>query len=207
MKSGYNRKGCFMKDLSDKQMIVFEYIRKVIGERGVSPSVREIGQAVGLRSTSSVQYNLDILEKAGYIIRDPNLKRTIRLTGSASRVEHIPLLGTVTAGMPILATQYIEEYIPIADMNASGQLFALHVSGDSMINAHILDGDLVVIEQSPVAENGDIVVALLEDEATVKRFYKEKGHFRLQPENEKYEPIIVDEVILLGKVKMVIRNL
>lgn len=195
-----------MEQLSEKQMAVFTYIKKVLAERGVAPSVREIGSAVGLRSTSSVQYNLDILEKAGYIVRDPNLKRTIRLTGSAGHVAHVPLLGTVTAGQPILATQYIEEYIPVPGKEGADRLFALHVKGDSMINAHIMDGDLVIVEQCPVAENGDIVVALIEDEATVKRFYKENGHFRLQPENDKYAPIIVKELALLGKVKTVIRN-
>lgn len=195
-----------MEYLTEKQREVFEYIKRIIGERGVAPSVREIGQAVGLRSTSSVQYNLNALENAGYIVRDPNLKRTIRLTGAAGHVTHVPLLGTVTAGMPILATQCIEEYIPVSGAKNGAELFALHVKGDSMINAHIVDGDIVVVERSPVAENGEIVVALLQDEATVKRYYKEKGHFRLQPENEKYDPIIVDELIILGKVKMVIRN-
>lgn len=195
-----------MEYLNEKQREVFDYIKKVIGERGIAPSVREIGHAVGLRSTSSVQYNLNALEDAGYIIRDPNLKRTIRLTGAAGHVSHVPLLGTVTAGVPILATQCIEEYIPIAGVKHDEDLFALHVKGDSMINAHILDGDIVVVEKCPVAENGEIVVALIHDEATVKRFYKENGHFRLQPENDKYEPIIVDELALLGKVKTVIRN-
>lgn len=195
-----------MEYLTEKQREVFEYIKRIIGERGVAPSVREIGQAVGLRSTSSVQYNLNALENAGYIVRDPNLKRTIRLTGAAGHVTHVPLLGTVTAGVPILATQCIEEYIPVSGAKNGAELFALHVKGDSMINAHIVDGDIVVVERSPVAENGEIVVALLQDEATVKRYYKEKGHFRLQPENEKYDPIIVDELIILGKVKMVIRN-
>lgn len=195
-----------MEYLNEKQREVFDYIKKVIGERGIAPSVREIGHAVGLRSTSSVQYNLNALEDAGYIIRDPNLKRTIRLTGAAGHVSHVPLLGTVTAGVPILATQCIEEYIPIAGVKHDEDLFALHVKGDSMINAHILDGDIVVVEKCPVAENGEIVVALIHDEATVKRYYKENGHFRLQPENDKYEPIIVDELALLGKVKTVIRN-
>lgn len=195
-----------MEYLNEKQREVFDYIKKVIGERGIAPSVREIGHAVGLRSTSSVQYNLNALEDAGYIIRDPNLKRTIRLTGAAGHVSHVPLLGTVTAGVPILATQCIEEYIPIAGVKHDEDLFALHVKGDSMINAHILDGDIVVVEKCPVAENGEIVVALIHDEATVKRFYKENGHFRLQPENDKYEPILVDELALLGKVKTVIRN-
>lgn len=194
-----------MENINKTQQAVFEYIKEVISERGVAPSVREIGDAVGLRSTSTVQYNLNALEKAGYIERDPNLKRTIRIAGAGLKTVPVPLVGTVTAGVPILATEQIEEYIPVA-MKRSGNFFALHVRGDSMINAHIIDGDIVIVEQTPVASNGEIVVALIEDEATVKRFYKEKGHFRLQPENDNYEPIIVDELALLGKVVSVIRN-
>lgn len=194
-----------MDKLSEKQNAIFQYIREIISERGVAPSVREIGEAVGLRSTSSVQYNLNILENAGYIKRDANLKRTIRICGSAENVNMIPLVGTVTAGVPILATQQIEDYIALSCVKGK-DLFALHVKGDSMIDAGILDGDIVVIEQTPVADNGDIVVALIDDEATVKRFYKEDGHFRLQPENDKYEPIIVENCAVLGKVKTLVRS-
>lgn len=194
-----------MEKLSEKQSEIFEYIKDIISQRGIAPSVREIGAAVGLRSTSSVQYNLDALESAGYIKRDANLKRTIRICGSSEAVNHIPLLGTVTAGMPILATQQIEDYIALSGVSGSN-LFALHVKGDSMINAGIFDGDIVVIEQTPTAENGEIVVALIDDEATVKRFYKENGHFRLQPENDKYDPIIVEECAILGRVKTLVRS-
>lgn len=194
-----------MEKLNDKQKEIFEYIKEIISQRGIAPSVREIGSAVGLSSTSSVQYNLNALEEAGYITRESNLKRTIRICGSAATVNHIPLLGTVTAGVPILATQQIEDYIALSGVSGAN-LFALHVMGDSMINAGIFDGDIVVVEQTPVAENGDIVVALINDEATVKRFYKENGQFRLQPENDKYEPIIVDECAVLGKVKTLIRS-
>ncbi|HIY33498.1 MAG TPA: transcriptional repressor LexA [Candidatus Eubacterium faecigallinarum] len=194
-----------MEKLNDKQKEIFEYIKEIISQRGIAPSVREIGSAVGLSSTSSVQYNLNALEEAGYITRESNLKRTIRICGSAATVNHIPLLGTVTAGVPILATQQIEDYIALSGVSGAN-LFALHVKGDSMINAGIFDGDIVVVEQTPVAENGDIVVALINDEATVKRFYKENGQFRLQPENDKYEPIIVDECAVLGKVKTLIRS-
>ena len=169
-----------MNSLNAKQKMMFNFIKDTIDERGIAPSVREIGAAVGLKSTSSVQYNLNALENAGYIVRDANLKRTIRIS-SQDNARHIPLVGTVTAGKPIL-------------------------KGDSMINAAILDGDIIVVNRTPVAQNGDIVVALIDDEATVKRFYKENGHFRLQPENESYEPIIVDELTVLGKVEMVIRN-
>ncbi|MDE6384573.1 MAG: transcriptional repressor LexA [Eubacterium sp.] len=194
-----------MEIINETQKKGFEYIKKVISERGLAPSVREIGAAVGLKSTSTVQYNLNALEMAGYIERDANLKRTIRIAGVGLKTVPVPLLGTVTAGKPILATEQIEEYIPVA-MRKTGNYFALHVRGDSMINAHILDGDIVIVEQTPVAENGEIVVALIEDEATVKRFYKEKDHFRLQPENDNYEPIIVENLALLGKVVTVIRN-
>lgn len=194
-----------MERINEKQKAIFEYIKEVISERGVAPSVREIGDAVNLNSTSSVQYNLNKLEDAGYIKRDPNLKRTIRICASAKNVAHIPVLGTVTAGVPILATQQIEDYVAISGVSGDN-LFALHVRGDSMYNAGIYDGDIVVVEQTPVAENGEIVVALIGDEATVKRFYKENGHFRLQPENDKYEPIVVDECVILGKVKTLIRS-
>lgn len=194
-----------MDRINETQQAVLNFIREVISQRGVAPSVREIGEAVGLRSTSTVQYNLNALEKAGYIERDPNLKRTIRLAGGSSKATPVPLLGTVTAGLPILAQEQIEEYIPVA-LGKGGDYFALHVRGSSMINAHIIDGDIIIVEKTPVAENGDIVVALVGDEATVKRFYKEKGHFRLQPENDDFEPIIVDELALLGRVVTVIRN-
>lgn len=195
-----------MEKINKTQQAVFNYIKDIINERGVAPSVREIGQAVGLRSTSTVQYNLDALERAGYITRDPQLKRTIRLTGGGSQAFSVPLLGTVTAGQPILATQMIEEYIPVPINGSGKELFALRVRGDSMINAGILDGDIVVVDKTPTAQNGDIIVALMDDEATVKRFFKENGHFRLQPENDNYEPIIVNELSVLGKVAMVIRR-
>lgn len=194
-----------MDGLNKTQKKMFEYIKSVIAERGIAPSVREIGAAVGLKSTSTVQYNLNALEKEGFIERDPNLKRTIRIAGVNLKTVPVPLVGTVTAGKPILANEMIEEYIPVA-MRKSGNYFALHVKGDSMINAHILDGDIVIVEQTPVADNGEIVVALIDEEATVKRFFKENGHFRLQPENDEYAPIIVEELAILGKVTTVIRN-
>lgn len=194
-----------MQEISEKQKQIFNFIKDRIASYGTAPSVREIGSAVGLKSTSSVQYNLNALEDAGYIKRDANLKRTIRIAGSAESVNHIPLVGTVTAGVPILATQQIEDYIAVSGVTGNN-LFALHIKGDSMVNAGIYDGDIVIVEQCPVADNGEIVVALIDEEATVKRFYKEKGHFRLQPENEKYEPIIVEECTILGRVKTLIRN-
>ena len=195
-----------MERLTKTQQKVFDYIKEIIDERGLAPSVREICAAVGLKSTSTVQYNLNALENLGYIERDSQLKRTIRICKNGIRPTHVPLIGTVTAGVPILAAQSVEDYIPVPIDQRGRSLFALRVKGDSMINAAILDGDIVIVEQTPVAENGDIVVALIEDEATVKRFYKEKGHFRLQPENDSYEPIIVKELAVLGKVISLIRN-
>ena len=161
-----------MKDISKTQKRIYEYLLER-SQDGVPPSVREIGAAVGLSSTSSVQANLDALEQAGYIQRDPLKKRTIRILGREDNVvTNVPIVGTVTAGAPILAFEQIEGS---------------------------------VAEKTPVARNGEIVVAMIEDEATVKTFYKENGHFRLQPENDTYEPIIVNEVSILGKVVAVIR--
>lgn len=190
----------FLKPISQTQKKIYEFLLEK-SKDGVTPSVREIGAAVGLRSTSSVQANLDALEAAGYIQRPPMLKRSIRIVGQSDNIAHVPLLGTVTAGMPILAVEQIEGYLPYSGFDAVGkELFALHVRGESMINAGILDGDIVIVEKTPDAKNGEIVVALLEDEATVKTFYKEDGHFRLQPQNDTFEPIICTEVIILGKV-------
>lgn len=195
-----------MEKLTSTQKRIFDYIKETVDKRGLAPSVREIAAAVGLKSTSTVQYHLDALEKKGYIERDPNLKRTIRVSKNGIRATHVPLVGTVTAGMPILAVESIEDYIPVPIEKRGRNLFALRIKGDSMINAGILDGDIVIVEQTPVAQNGEIVVALIGDEATVKRFYKENGHFRLQPENDSYEPIIVDELSILGRVISLLRN-
>lgn len=196
-----------MKEINSTQKKIYEFLAER-SQNGVPPSVREICAAVGLKSTSSVQANLIALEKAGYIERDPMLKRSIRVLGpAADDTTKVPLLGTVTAGMPILAVEQIEGYVSYSGtVSKDKSLFALRVRGESMINAGIFDGDIVIIEKTPVAENGEIVVALIEDEATVKRFYKENGHFRLQPENDTMSPIIVDEVAVLGKVKSLIRN-
>ncbi len=189
-----------MKPITPIQQRIYEFLLERAKDN-MTPSVREIGAAVGLRSTSSVQANLDALEAAGYIQRPPMLKRCIRIVGQAENVTHVPVLGTVTAGAPILAVEEIEGYLPFSMQGAQDkELFALKIKGESMIRAGILDGDIVIVERTPAARNGDIVVALIGDEATVKTFYKENGHFRLQPENETYEPIIVNEVIILGKV-------
>ena len=174
-----------MNTINKTQKKIYEYLMERC-RSGIPPSVREIGAAVGLKSTSSVQANLDALEEAGFIERDPMLKRSIRVLGEAENVTNVPLLGTVTAGAPILAVEQIESYLPYSGRGAKDKtLFALRVRGDSMVNAGILSGDIVIVEKTPAAQNGEIVVAMIEDEATVKRFYKEKGHFRLQPENDR----------------------
>ncbi len=195
-----------MKKINAKQQQCLDFIREYLDERGVAPTVREIETAMDYHSPSSAQYMLNNLEKAGYIERDPLMKRTLRIKGYDTKAYHVPLVGTVTAGQPILAVESIEDYIPLPVKNKGKDMFALKVKGDSMINAGILDGDTVIVEQTPVAANGEIVVALIGDEATVKRFYKENGHFRLQPENDAYEPIIAAEVSVLGKVNMVVRK-
>jgi repressor LexA len=195
-----------MNPISDTQRKIYDFLLERSQTTGVPPSVREIGAAVGLSSTSSVQANLDALEKAGYIERDPMLKRSIRILGQAENVTSVPLLGTVAAGQPILAVEQAEGYLPYnGHVSKDKPLFALRVKGESMLWAGILDGDIVFAERTPVASNGEIVVALVGDEATVKTFYKEKGHFRLQPENDAFEPIIVKEVTILGKVVAVLR--
>ena len=195
-----------MESINSTQKKIFEYLMER-SQDGVPPSVREIGAAVGLKSTSSVQAALDALEKAGYIMRDPMLKRSIRLLGQVENILSVPLLGTVTAGMPILAVEQIEGYIPYSGrVSRDKPLFALHVRGDSMVQAGIFDGDIVIAEKTPAASNGEIVVAMIGDEATVKRFYREQGHFRLQPENDAYEPIITSEVVILGKVLALYRE-
>lgn len=153
-----------------------------------------------------MQSNLDTLEEEGYIQRDPLLKRSIRIMGQAENVTQVPILGTVTAGAPILAVEEIEGYFPYTGTATRDKpLFGLHIRGESMINAGILDGDLVIVEKTPFARNGEIVIALIDDEATCKTFYKENGHYRLQPENDTYEPIIADECEILGKVVAVMR--
>ena len=191
--------------LNDTQRRIYDFLVERSAD-GIPPSVREIGTAVGLRSTSSVQANLDALEEKGYITRDPMLKRSIRIVGQNDNITQVPIVGTATAGAPILAVESIEGYFPYTgSVSRDKPLFALHVRGESMIEAGILDGDLVIAEKTPYARNGDLVVALVEDEATVKTFYKEDGYYRLQPENPSYMPIIVSDVSILGKVVAVMR--
>lgn len=193
-----------MEPLTKSQQKVYDYLRKAMPS-GIPPTVREICTATGLRSTSTVHAHLKTLEKLGYITREAGLNRSIRIEGSEAAAQ-VPILGKVTAGLPILAVEDIEGYIPFPQRMGK-ELFALHVSGLSMRDAGILDGDYVVAERTPTADDGEIVVAMIEDEATVKRLYREPGRVRLQPENPDFEPIYSDNVSLLGKVIAVIRYL
>ena len=198
--------------ISGKQQEILDYIKSEIQKRGYPPAVREICKAVNLKSTSSVHSHLATLEKNGYIRRDPAKPRAIEVTDeqfqfTRREMVSIPLVGTVAAGQPILAQENIESYFPVpAEYMPSNQSFMLKVKGDSMIRAGINSGDLVLVEQRKDVRNGDIVVALIGDSATVKTYYKERGHIRLQPENETMEPIIVDKDFqVLGKVFGVFR--
>ena len=200
--------------ITEKQREILEYIKNEIMNRGFPPSVREICEAVELKSTSSVHAHLETLEKNGYIRRDPTKPRTIEILDDnfnllRREMVNVPVVGTVTAGQPILAVENIESYFPVpAEFMPNQQCFILNVQGESMVNAGILDGDQVLVHQQPDAQNGEIVVALLGEEATVKRYYKEKNCYRLQPENDTMEPIIVDsdqEFKILGKVFGVFR--
>ena len=182
---------------------IYRYITEFINDKGYPPTVREICAELGIRSTSTVHRYLKELEAEGRISMGENQNRAITLKDTAP-AGTIPVLGRVAAGSPILAEEEVEEYVPYAG-NTAG-LFALRVRGESMIKCGILNDDIVVVRRTPEARNGEIVVALIEDSATVKRFYKEDGHFRLQPENDDYEPIIVDSVEILGKVISVLRS-
>ncbi len=202
-----------MADISPKQLQILEYLKKEVREKGYPPSVREICEATGLKSTSTVHGHLSRLEKKGYIRRDPTKPRAIEiLDGTPDEFENyqsdqeiidVPVIGTITAGTPILAVENIEDTFPLPASYAAGgkTLFMLKVKGESMIEAGIFDKDLVLVRQQPSADNGDIVVALIDDDyATVKTFYKENGHIRLQPENSSMSPIIVNDCSILGKV-------
>ena len=199
------------RPISKKQEEILNYIKNEILERGFPPAVREICQAVGLKSTSSVHSHLESLERNGYIRRDPTKPRAIEILDESfnmirREMVNVPIIGTVAAGQPILAEQNIEGYFPIpTEYMPNKQSFMLKVKGESMINAGIFDGDKVLVKQQATAENGDIVVALVDDSATVKTYYKENGHYRLQPENDSMDPIIVDKSEILGKVFGVFR--
>ncbi|AGI39580.1 transcriptional repressor LexA [Thermoclostridium stercorarium] len=202
----------------DKQQQILEFVNKQVKEKGYPPSVREICKAVGFKSTSTVHSYLQALEEQGLIVKDPSKTRALKVIDSKKQelegyisdheIENVPIIGRVAAGQPILAVENIEDTFPVpVEYLENGPTFILRVKGDSMVNKGILDGDLVIVKQQNTAENGDIVVALIEDETTVKTFYREKDYIRLQPENENYEPIIVkDNVTILGKVIALFRK-
>ena len=197
--------------ISDKQREILEYIKKEILNRGYPPAVREICEAVDLKSTSSVHSHLETLEKNGYIRRDPTKPRAIEIIDdnfnlTRREVVNVPMVGRVAAGQPILAVENVESYFPIpVEFVPNSDTFMLKVKGESMINIGILDGDNVLVEKRSDARNGDVVVALVDDSATVKTFYKEDGRIRLQPENDTMDPIYVDTCEVLGKVFGVFR--
>lgn len=197
--------------ISKKQMEILEYIKEQILTRGYPPAVREICEAVNLKSTSSVHSHLETLEKNGYIRRDPTKPRAIEIIDDSfnltrREMANVPMIGRVAAGEPLLAQENIENYFPIpVEFMPNNDAFLLTVKGESMVNAGIFDGDYVLVEKQNTAENGDMVVALVGDGATVKTFYREEGVFRLQPENDFMDPIIVKEVTILGKVIGVFR--
>ena len=210
-----------MQELSKMQRKIYDYLVSCIREQGYPPSVREIGEAVGLRSPSTVHFHLKHLMEAGYIEKGAGKGRAITLTHPPAMeaapaapapaepeppADRVPIVGNVAAGSPILAEECIEDYLTFDTGGRSGEYFALRVRGDSMINAGIFNGDLVVVRQQPVANNGEIVVALLEDEATVKRFSRRNGHIWLLPENDDYQPIDGTYASILGKVAAVVRR-
>ena len=197
--------------ITPKQQEILDFIKSEILHKGYPPAVRDICEAVHLKSTSSVHSHLETLEKNGYIRRDPTKPRAIEIIDhtfqlTRREVVNVPLIGTVAAGQPILAQENIENYFPVpAEYMPNSECFMLKVKGDSMVNAGIFNGDQILVQQQNTANNGDMVVALIDDSATVKTFYKEDGHYRLQPENDSMSPIIVDEVTILGKVFGVLR--
>ncbi|MBR4085261.1 MAG: transcriptional repressor LexA [Lachnospiraceae bacterium] len=197
--------------ITAKQQQILDYIKDEILKKGYPPTVREIGETVNLKSTSSVHSHLETLEKNGYIKRDPTKPRAIEICDDSFQIVRtemvsLPVIGNVAAGQPILAEENIEDYFPVpADMVPKGESFILKVRGDSMINAGIFSGDRIFVNSCSTANNGDMVVAMIEDGATVKTFYKENGHIRLQPENDEMDPIIVDDCTIVGKVFGVFR--
>ena len=199
--------------ISRKQQEILDYLKEEILSKGYPPTVRELCEKVGLRSTSSVHSHLNTLERNGYIRRDPTKPRAIEICDDSfqmvrTEMASLPIVGNVAAGQPILAQENIENYFPVpAEIVPSGDSFALRVRGDSMINVGIFNGDLLFVNSCNTARNGEIVVALVEDEATVKTFYKENGYIRLQPENDTMDPIIVDHCVILGKVFGVFRTM
>lgn len=194
------------KKLSEKQKLILKFLKQEILNKGYPPSVREICNAVGLKSTSTVHGHLEKLEDKGYIRRDPTKPRAIEIIDDSfnplrQEMVQVPIIGSVTAGEPILAVENIEGYFPIpSNYMPNEQTFMLHVKGESMINAGIFNGDLILVKKQNIAKDRDIVVALIEDDVTIKRYFKEDGYIRLQPENASMNPIILDDVKILGEV-------
>jgi repressor LexA len=201
------------EELTPRRRQILDFITTTIEERGYPPTVREIGAEIGLKSSSSVHYHLRVLEEEGYLTRDGSLTRALRVSDSGGGADragttYLPLVGRVAAGEPILATENIERLVPTsADLFGQGELFLLEVQGDSMIEAGILDGDLVVVNQQPTAEDGEIVVAMLDDEATVKHLYRHPDQVELRPANSTMDPIFADDVQVIGRVRGIIRSM
>jgi len=195
-----------MAELSSMQQKIYAYIADCIQRQGYPPSVREIGEAVGLKSPSTVHFHLKHLEEAGVISKGSGKGRAITLTAPAAPEDKVPIVGNVAAGSPILAEECIEDYLTFDTGGRSGEYFALRVRGESMLNAGILPGDLVVVQRKETARNGEIVVAMIEDEATVKTYSRQNGHVWLLPENDDYEPIDGTYAQILGKVAAVVRR-
>lgn len=195
-----------MAELSTMQKRIYEYIASCIQQQGYPPSVREIGEAVGLKSPSTVHFHLKHLEEAGVIEKGAGKGRAITLTAPPVPEDKVPIVGNVAAGSPILAQECIEDYLTFDTGGRSGEFFALRVRGESMLNAGILPGDLVVVQRQQTARNGEIVVAMIEDEATVKTYSRQNGHVWLLPENDAYEPIDGTYAEILGKVAAVVRR-
>jgi len=201
-----------MKELSERQLEVLACIRAIFQETGYPPTVRELGERLGLSSSCTVQRHLEMLERKGFIRRNPTKARTIEILRGLKPVSRsaadgglvaVPIVGVVTAGHPILAVENIDETIALPrSLVPDGECFVLHVRGESMIDAGLFDGDMAIIQKQEYANNGDIVVALLDDEATIKRFFRDGSQVRLQPENPTFDPILVDNVVILGKVIM-----
>ena len=203
------------EDLSEIQIKILTYIKQELSSRGYPPSVREMCKATGLSSTSSVHAHLNTLEKKGYIVKGNNKMRAIEIVDVDNQyadlpkkeIVHLPILGNVAAGAPILAVENVEDLLPVpVDFIGNNESYVLKVKGDSMIEAGILSGDYIIVNKQNSAKNGDIVVALIDDSATVKTFYKEKDYIRLQPENSSMDPIIVKDPYILGVVKGVVRK-
>lgn len=198
-------------ELNDKEKLVLEYIKNYIKKNSYPPSIRDIRNGTGYKSTSTVSNYLDKLERKGYIQRRDSKTRAIEIVDKnfyKNNINLVPLIGQVSAGSPILATENIEDYYPLpSNIKYSDDVFMLKIKGDSMINKGILNNDLVIVRKQKTSNNGEIVIALIEDEATCKTFYKEDGHIRLQPENDSYEPIIIKDVSIIGKVIGLYRNI